>query len=110
MMPELLQTTLSLVLVLGLVAASAWLLARWYKPRGGPQAMIKVQAMVSLGVRERAVLLEVGGRWLLVGVAPGRVNTLLELPGPPPAPEEDAAPTTSPASWLQTHLNKFHVR
>ncbi len=109
MTSELLQTTLSLVLVLGLVAASAWVLTRWYKPPNNPRAAIKVQAMVALGARERAVLLEVGGRWLLVGVAPGRVNTLLELSAPPPS-EEGEPPMATPTSWLQTHLNRFHVR
>ncbi|MDD2727873.1 flagellar biosynthetic protein FliO [Malikia sp.] len=109
MITNLLQTTLALALVLGLLAALAWLIGRWYKPRGGMRAAIKVQAMVPLGARERAVLLEVGGRWLLVGVAAGQVNTLLEFPEPPLL-EENPASQSGAASWLEKYLVSRHVQ
>ncbi|MBT8429393.1 MAG: flagellar biosynthetic protein FliO, partial [Gammaproteobacteria bacterium] len=42
-----------------------------------------IQGGVSLGAREKAVLLSVEGRRLLVGIAPGRVQTLLVLDDEP---------------------------
>jgi len=109
MMPNLLQTTLSLALVLGAVGAAAWALARWYKPRSGTHSAIKVHTMVSVGSRERVVLLQIGQQWLLVGVAPGRVNTLLKLPESP-LPEEEPDSTSRVPSWLETYLNQRNAR
>jgi len=43
------------------------------------RGQVQVLGGVSLGAREKAVLLAVDGRRLLVGVAPGRVQTLAEL-------------------------------
>jgi flagellar protein FliO/FliZ len=40
---------------------------------------VNVLGGVSLGAREKAVLLTVEGRRLLVGVAPGQVSTLMVL-------------------------------
>jgi flagellar protein FliO/FliZ len=73
---SLAQVTLSLVLVLGAVFAAAWLVRRlktFGKFGSGP---IEVVADISLGAKERAVLVQVGGKQLLLGVAPGRVSTL----------------------------------
>jgi flagellar protein FliO/FliZ len=79
---SLVQVTLSLVLVLGAVFAAAWLVRRvktFGKFSSGP---IEILADVSIGAKERAVLVQVGGKQLLLGVAPGRVNTLHVLEQP----------------------------
>ncbi|HVH83894.1 MAG TPA: flagellar biosynthetic protein FliO [Steroidobacteraceae bacterium] len=76
------QVTLALLLVLGAVFALAWLLkrARTFSSRAG--SALDVLAQVPLGQKERAVLLKVGATQILLGVAPGRVNTLYVLPEP----------------------------
>jgi flagellar protein FliO/FliZ len=79
---SLAQVTLSLILVLGAVFASAWLVRR-LRNFGRPGAgAIQIVADVALGTKERAVLIQVGAQQLLVGVAPGRVNTLHVLAEP----------------------------
>jgi flagellar protein FliO/FliZ len=79
---SLAQVTLSLILVLGAVFASAWLVRR-LRNFGRPGAgAIQIVADVALGAKERAVLIQVGAQQLLVGVAPGRVNTLHVLAEP----------------------------
>jgi flagellar protein FliO/FliZ len=79
---SLAQVTLSLILVLGAVFASAWLVRR-LRNFGRPGAgAIRIVADVALGTKERAVLIQVGAQQLLVGVAPGRVNTLHVLAEP----------------------------
>jgi flagellar protein FliO/FliZ len=76
------EMTLALLVVLAVIFALAWLMRQL---RGGSSRVggaIDVVANVPLGQKERAVLLKVGSNQILVGVAPGRVNTLYVLPEP----------------------------
>ncbi|MFL6549517.1 MAG: flagellar biosynthetic protein FliO [Povalibacter sp.] len=79
---SLAQVTLSLLLVLAVVFAAAWIVRRI---RGfgkfGPN-IIQVIADAPLGTKERAVLIQVGGQQLLVGVTAGQVNLLHVLNEP----------------------------
>jgi flagellar protein FliO/FliZ len=72
------QMLVSLLLVMGLIGGLFVVLKRM-QVRGGASGAIRVLAAQSLGTRERAVLVEVAGRQVLIGVAPGRVQTLLVL-------------------------------
>lgn len=80
--PGLGQTFVSLLLVLAAIFALAWLLRRVQALRPGAAGALRVIGGISLGARERAVLVQVGEVQLLLAVAPGRVNLLhrLELP------------------------------
>ena len=79
---DLAQVTLSLMLVLAAVFAAAWVVRR-LKNFGRPGAgAIQIVADIALGTKERAVLIQVGAQQLLIGVAPGRVNTLHVLTEP----------------------------
>lgn len=69
-----------LLLVLGLLLGSLWLLKRISQPRGAAAGLLRVVAGISVGPRERVVILELGNSWLVLGVAPGRVSTLAEIP------------------------------
>jgi flagellar protein FliO/FliZ len=71
-----LRVTLAMILVLGAVMAAAWLARRLRGVSGAPTNGLEVLAQVSLGARERAVLIRVGERQVLIGVAPGNVRTL----------------------------------
>ena len=57
----------------------AWLVKRYVQVPGIGKGQVQILGGVSLGAREKAVLLVVDGKRLLVGVAPGRVQTLMEL-------------------------------
>ncbi|MFI4894881.1 MAG: flagellar biosynthetic protein FliO [Steroidobacterales bacterium] len=70
------RVTVAMVLVLAAVLAAAWLLRRLRSISGSPAGALEVLAQVSLGTRERAVLIRIGDRQLLLGVAPGNVRTL----------------------------------
>jgi flagellar protein FliO/FliZ len=74
------QATLALLLVLVAIFAIAWI-ARRIRGRvsGGGQG-IDVIAQAAVGPRERVVIVRVGTTRLLLGVAPGRVCALHELP------------------------------
>lgn len=75
------QMLLSLLLVLALLGG-IFVLLRRLQVRPGASGGLRSLAALSVGTRERVVLLEVAGRQLLVGVAPGRVQTLLVLDAP----------------------------
>jgi flagellar protein FliO/FliZ len=90
---SLVQVTLSLVLVLAAVFAAAWLVRRLKTFGRFGSGPIEVIADVSLGAKERAVLVQVGGKQLLLGVAPGRVSTLHVLEEPIAADQLQAKAT-----------------
>lgn len=82
---SLLQITLSLLLVLAVIVAVAWLLKRLNVAQQGTGNLLHVIGSVAIGQRERVVLIEVGDTWLLIGVGPGQIRTLHTL-------EKSAAP------------------
>jgi len=95
----LLRATLGLALVLALILVVGWLMRRLAPARGGVQGPLRIVGSQALGARERVVLLEVGEQWLVVGVAPGHVQSLGTLPrGELPAPP--ATPVTAFAAML----------
>ncbi len=83
---SLAQVTFSLALVLAAVFAAAWLLKRVRGVgSGGQDGVLRVVAERAVGPRERVVLLQVGERQVLVGVANGSVRSLQAFaPTPPP--------------------------
>ncbi len=71
---------LGLVIVLAVMAFITWLLKRMIPGVGNnKQSVVRVVGGVSVGSRERVVVLEVAGRWIVVGVASGQVNGLANL-------------------------------
>jgi flagellar protein FliO/FliZ len=97
---SLVQVTLSLVLVLAAVFAAAWLTRRLKTLGRFGSGPIEVIADVSLGAKERAVLVQVGGQQLLLGVAPGRVSTLHVL-DEPVAADQLRAKTSHAATHME---------
>lgn len=68
-----------LALVLAVMALVAWLIKRMLPGAGGQNSAVRIVGGVSVGSRERVVVLEVAGRWLVVGVAPGQVSAIANL-------------------------------
>ncbi len=75
----MLRVCLALALVVGAVYALAWLMRRLRNGVGANAPGLMVVSQVSLGARERAVLLRVGEQQLLLGVAAGSVRLLQEI-------------------------------
>jgi flagellar protein FliO/FliZ len=107
---SMLQFAFGLLVVLGLIVAAGWFMKRF---QVGPSApgTVKVIAGASVGQRERVVVVEVGDNWLVLGVAPGRVNALHTMPRgelTTAAPGAPAAvnPQTAFAQWLKEKMEK----
>jgi flagellar protein FliO/FliZ len=77
---SLLQTAGGLLLILFLIIGGAWLFKRYGNLPMAGKGLVKVLSATSVGARERVVLVEVENTRLLLGVAPGQVRTLYELP------------------------------
>jgi len=80
-MEAMLQLVTGLAIVIGLILLLAWVVRRFtgIVPQ---QKQMKTLAVLPLGTREKAVLVEVGGEQILLGVAPGRVNFLTRFDQP----------------------------
>jgi flagellar protein FliO/FliZ len=78
----LLQLVLGLMVVVVAIVALGFVLRRIHGLSGGLSSEFRVLGSVSLGSRERMVLVQVGDVQMVVGVAPGRVQTLHVLERP----------------------------
>jgi flagellar protein FliO/FliZ len=107
---SLLQVFAGLMLVLLLVMGAAWALRRIGRVPGMSNQAIKLLGAASVGSRERVVLLEVAGTWIVVGVAPGQVRGIATLPkGDLPA-TSTSSPVAPPfAQWLQRFTDRTHA-
>ena len=90
---SLASVALSLLLVLGLIVALGWLVARLrgIGPGAGGNGPLRVAATASLGIKERLVLVDAAGAWLLLGVTPGKVRVLHRYAQRPEGITEGAA-------------------
>jgi flagellar protein FliO/FliZ len=107
---SLMQVIFGLIVVLGLLAAALWALKRFGGMRMSAGAPLKIVGGVSVGNRERVLVLEIGEQWLVVGVAPGRVSMLTSMPrGQQPGA---AGPAQAPdfGAWLKKTIEKRNVK
>jgi flagellar protein FliO/FliZ len=98
------QLFFGLAVVLALMIGSLWVLKKLVAQRGENAGLLRVVAGTAVGTRERVVIVEVGSTWLVLGVAPGRVSALAEVPRQAVAAQ---APGVGPSSgegfpdWLR---------
>ncbi len=89
----ILQVLIGLVLVLVAVVFCAWLMRRLLRIQPGAiNGQMRIVGALSMGARERVVLLEVGKTQLLLGIAPGRIQTLHVLDQAIEVPESTVNP------------------
>ncbi len=100
---------LGLVVVIGLLLATLWLIKRLSTPHGAA-AGLKVLGAVPVGQRERVVLVEVAGKVLVLGVTASNVRTLHTLGADEIQGALTAVPGTRPppdfAGWLRQSLER----
>ena len=78
----LLRVSLALLVVLAAVLGTGWLARRVRGLTASGNGGLEILSQLSLGARERAVLIRVGDRQLLLGVGSGGVRTLHVLDTP----------------------------
>ena len=109
----LLSTTLALLFVLALMLGLAWFLKRFGpKGLGGGNSNVKLVGSLSVGARERILVVEVGEQWIVVGASPGRMNALATMArqdSGEPAQQtglSSALPTANFAEWFKQTIEK----
>ncbi len=78
----LMQLVLGLLVVILCIVALAWFTKKMNRFHSITDDSLKVITGISMGTREKIVLLQVGEEQLLVGVSPGRINKLHVLATP----------------------------
>ena len=91
--PSLVPLILTLVFVLALIPVAVWMLKRMGAGNVASVAGMKVVGQLSLGQRERLVVVEAGERWLILGVTGSAINRIGTLP------KGEAPSSSSPASF-----------
>lgn len=106
---SLFQVLLGLAVVLGLMAGAAWILKRLGVAKAVAGAPVRIVGGVSVGSRERIVVVEVAEQWIVVGVAPGRVNPLSTMPRQEITSAQQMqtpAATDNFSAWLRRTIEK----
>ena len=104
-MGNLLEVTLGLLAVLVLIFIVAWLAKRYGSFNSTAGGNLRVVGGLSLGQKERVMLVQVGEKQMLLGVSPGRVAMLHVLEEPLNI-ELSASATESFSDRLQSALNQ----
>ena len=98
---NLTSTAVGLIVVLAVMLWLAWVVRRFVQLPGLGKGAVRIVGGVSLGTRERAVLLAVNRRRILVGIAPGQVRTLADLG------EDESDPLDAPAAPASTFAQQL---
>ncbi|MEQ1815906.1 MAG: flagellar biosynthetic protein FliO [Nitrosomonas sp.] len=98
-----LQMMGGLLLVLAIIGSITWLLKRFSLISTAAAGVVKVVAATGVGQRERVIVVEIDNTWLVLGVAPGRVNKLHTMNKPL---TDTATPDNPPVETFATQLNQ----
>jgi flagellar protein FliO/FliZ len=103
-----LQVVLGLAVVLAMVAGTAWVVKRLGATQQSANGLVRVLSGAAVGQRERVVLLEIHGTWVVVGVAPGHVTALHTMAKPQDYSVQNAqGPAPTPfAHWFKQTLER----
>jgi len=110
MMTSMLKMLFGLSVIIILIFVSAWLFKRLGKNIVVPSESLKIIANISMGSKERVVLVKVGEEQLLLGVSPGRIQMLHLLKSP--IELNQASPTSEGISFadrLKSQLLQVRV-
>ncbi|HET7222979.1 MAG TPA: flagellar biosynthetic protein FliO [Rhodanobacteraceae bacterium] len=75
-----------LLVIVAVIFLCAWLVRRLGPGGGTVGQRVKVIAAKAVGTKERVVIVEVEGTWLVLGVTAGGISKLHEMPPGKPAP------------------------
>jgi flagellar protein FliO/FliZ len=76
------QMAFGLLIVIGAILAMTWIIRRMGYVQARVSGAMKILGGISLGQRERVVLMQIGEQQVVVGITPGNIRTLLVLDKP----------------------------
>lgn len=80
------KVAFALLVIVAVIFLCAWLVRRLGPGGGTVGQRVKVIAAKAVGTKERVVIVEVEGTWLVLGVTAGGISKLHEMPPGKPAP------------------------
>ncbi len=92
--PYLMKLTGGLLLVVAIILVLAWLVKKFNLNQQSQSGLIRIIAGLTIGTRDRIVLLQVGEEQILLGLTPGRIEKLHTLAEPVEAPDAKLAPAS----------------
>lgn len=105
------QVMFGLLAVVLLILGLSWVSRRLGIAQSLGASPLKIVGSVSLGGRERAVLIEVNDTWIVAGVATGQINALATLPKGMFPSAQTGAPGSGFASRFKSMIEKSgHAR
>lgn len=104
----LLQIFLGLIAVLMLMAFAAWFFKKIGPITSATKVSVKVVGGVSVGNREKIMVIEIADQWIVVGVTANQINTLSTMPKQEQLTVETSStiPENQFATWLKRTLDK----
>lgn len=87
------KTALALALVVACVLLCGWVVRRVGARPLSPGKVMRVVSSTSMGQREKVVIVEVRGQWLVLGVTAQQVTALAQMDAPPAEPDIAAVTT-----------------
>lgn len=104
----LLQIFLGLIAVLTLMGVAAWFFKKIGPVNSGNKIAVKIVGGVSVGNRERIMVVEVADQWIVVGVTASQINTLSTMPKQEKLVEEtiSTTPENQFSTWLKRTMAK----
>lgn len=100
----LMQLVSGLAIVLLSILVLAWIAKRFNRMQSPGGGNLRIVEGISMGARERVVVVEVDGERLLLGVSPGRINMLHSLGG---GQTENTAADTSDNQSSNQHKSNW---
>lgn len=73
------KTIIGMIVVIGIIVALAWLVRRMGRMNGLLSGEIKIVSSLSLGTREKLVLVQVGEEQFLLGATPQQINRIARI-------------------------------
>lgn len=107
----LIQIVAALGVVIALMLAMAWFMKRFGNLSPLQRVPMKVISAISVGHRERVVVVEIADQWLVLGVTPQQITSLSTLPKQDISTSNannGASPTTNSkfTDWLKASIEK----
>lgn len=95
------KVSVVLILTILVILACAWMFKRFGQVYSGQQQIpMRVLSVLSVGPKEKVVVVQVDDQRLILGVAPGHVTALSELSPADPEDIQSPRPTQSPFARL----------
>lgn len=98
-----------LILILGLIYGLSWFVKRFSQGGFMQNPTMKIVSAMPLGTRERVMLVDVGGKQLLLGVTATQINTLHVFDEPVVASDKSQPVTSDFSQKLMTILQQKTV-